>query len=134
MKHLVRILVAVAILAGLYALAGWAFGFDRLARDFWPLDQGVAANILASFVGWVIVAVVVYFAWRPLKDAVDRWWKARTADLHRKLDRNFAANQHIAKHSPGIPDIGPDGHTHPDWTPPAPARTEPSLPPRRDHP
>lgn len=51
----------------------------------------------------ILVAVLSAMLWPRIKAG----WKAH----HAKLDRNFAALQHIAKHHPDIPPIGHDGHT-----------------------
>ena len=39
----------------------------RIAHDFWPPDQGVAANILASFICFVIASLATYLVWPPLR-------------------------------------------------------------------
>ena len=102
--------------AGVAALAivvVGAFVFHgRLGADFWPLDSSrVGPNLVASVVQWAIIALVVYVAYPPFRKAMEQIAHKANAELHEKLDRNFAAAQHIAKHHPDIPEIGHDGHT-----------------------
>jgi len=83
----------------------------RLYHDFWPPDQGVAANILASFICFLVASVATYLVWPQLRRAVDAWVKrhlhdhrqamdTHLAELHRKVD-------HIIEHSSEIPELPP---------------------------
>lgn len=102
----------------------------RLYHDFYPVDQGVAANVLASFVIFSFLTVAAAILWPPFRRGIHRVADQKLAEanreLHEKLDRNFHASQHIAKHNPNIPDIGKDGHTDPDWVAPKKPATKKS--------
>ena len=67
---------------------------------FWPSLEG---NGPEDIISMIVVGVVSVLIWRPVKRA----WIAHKA----AVERNFIALQHIAKHHPDIPEIGPNGHT-----------------------
>ena len=115
MKHILRFLVAAAIIVGLSYLCIALWGWSRFVGDFWPVDSArVAPNILASLVIGVIVTVFTTVFYKPARDAINNWYHKRTSSLHAKLDASLALQQHIIKHSRAIPtdhgvDIPPAG-------------------------
>ena len=87
----------------------------RIAHDFWPIDQGVAANILASFVCFVFASIATYLIWPHARKVANAWVKGHLhehrqamdvhlAELHRKVD-------HIIDRHPDIPPLPPKEDT-----------------------
>jgi hypothetical protein len=81
----------------------------RVAHDFWPIDQGVAANILASFVCFVFATNATYLIWPHARRVANAWVRGHLhehrkamdvhlSELHRKVD-------HLIRHHPDIPDL-----------------------------
>ena len=66
----------------------------------WPSLEGNGPEDLISF---IVLGTLTAILWPRIKRA---WRGHRGA-----VERNFIALQHIAKHSPDIPEIGHDGHT-----------------------
>ena len=124
-------LAGAAVLVVVVALI---IGFHhRLSADFYPLDASrVAPNILASLIQWALVFLAAVLIWPPTRRRLHRFVDRKLDPVHAhlthirhhhehanrqreqldaKLERNFVAAQHIARHHPDIPDIGPDGHS-----------------------
>ncbi|HTT87184.1 MAG TPA: hypothetical protein VMF60_07445 [Acidimicrobiales bacterium] len=58
MGHARKVLVLAGVFVLYFVLFGAVFGFHRLNRDFWPLDQSVdGPNVYASFI-WLPIAFV----------------------------------------------------------------------------
>ena len=79
----------------------------RVVHDFWPIDQGVAANILASFICFLAGSLATYLIWPRVRARTNAWVRThlhehrermdvRFDDVHKKLD-------HVIKHHPDIP-------------------------------
>ena len=115
MKHVLRFLVAAAIIGGLFYLGVWVFGWNRMVSDFWPVDKGtVSPNLLASLIVGTIVTLFTTVFYKPAQRAISNWFHRRNAALHAKLDASIALSQHIIKNSRAIPndhgvDIPPAG-------------------------
>ena len=117
MTNRTKVFVAVVLLGAVGGSA--ALWHARFAADFYPPDRSfVGPNLVASVIQAIIVFLAAVLLYPPFRRAMEQVAHRANVELHEKLDRNFAAAKHIAKHSPDIPDLGDDGHTHPDWTPP----------------
>lgn len=84
----------------------------RLVHDFWPIDQGVSANILASFICFIVGSAATYLIWPRVRHAVNAWVRqhfhehrqamdAHLEGIHHKLD-------HVIEHHPDIPPLEED--------------------------
>ena len=91
------------------------FFHGRVGADFWPLDSSrVGPNLVASVIQWIIIALVVYLAYPPVRRALDRWAKAHVheanVELHKKLDESIKLSRHIIHHTKAIPNEDRDGN------------------------
>lgn len=65
---------------------------------FWPSDEGNGPEALQQTVVYGLLAVIFV----PL---VRKWFMARMAALHEKLDHAHDKIDHIIRHSPDIPEF-----------------------------
>lgn len=81
---------------------------NRIGPDFYPLDSSrVGPNLVASVVQWIIVALVAYLVYPPLRKRIDAWvgshFRQAHAEVHDKLDRAIKLSEHVIRHHPDIP-------------------------------
>ena len=116
LKHALRIALAIGIFVALYYLACAAWGQHRINSDFYPLDQGVVANIVAGFIQAFIIGTLIYRVWKPLRDPVNRWMHGHLAPITQHLTKSserqkmiLKQNAHIIAKTKSIPNEHEDG-------------------------
>ena len=83
----------------------------RFNADFWPLDASrVGPNLVASVVQWIIIALVAYLVYPPVRKWIDAEMAKGRKELHEKLDRNAKLMQHVIRHHPDIPNHDREGN------------------------
>lgn len=86
--------VVVSLLVTVLAPHRWAWFWDRLYHDFWPLDTSrIMPNILASITQWLVIGIVATFLYQPLK----RWINAELDHLNAKIEHAIEENPNIAE-------------------------------------
>ena len=71
----------------------WAWVWDHVYHDFWPLDSSrIGPNILASAIQWVVVGLVLTFVYRPIK----QWINRELDHVNAKIDHAINKNPNVA--------------------------------------
>ena len=88
--------LAVTVAVGLFVVIFiWP---SRVLADFWPIDQGVAANVLASLVQYAIILVVLALLWPPTRRRFHGMVDAKLTPIHEHLTVLRQHHEHAERH------------------------------------
>ena len=87
---------AVTVAVGLFVVIFiWP---SRVLADFWPIDQGVGANLLASLVQYAVILVVLALLWPPTRRGLHGMVDAKLAPIHEHLTVLRQHHEHAEHH------------------------------------
>lgn len=78
-----------AILLAILTIAVVVTCWNRLGKDFWPLDRSyVGPNIVASVMTWTFVLIVAALIWPPTRRAIHRFVEGKLEAVHDHIARD----------------------------------------------